>query len=114
MWDEFGSGLWDGVWRDSHALFDLWAFGHVLVGFVQGYCLGFLGFCINVLLHVAFEIVENMYPKRFGIPERWGAPEYKGDTVLNSIGDLIAFAVGFALWNMYRVSGLRRVSTGSP
>ena len=80
----------------SGALFDIWSLAHVLTGTIQGYFIGFLGLCINALLHVAFEVFEQFYPELF----RVNNANYTGDTVLNSIGDVIAFTVGFMLWRL--------------
>jgi hypothetical protein len=90
-WQTFGSGLW-GIKNSS--LFDPWSLAHVIGGGLQAECIP-LGFCINLLLHIAFEVIENMFP------EAWPSRVYEGDTVLNSIGDVIAFAVGWVIWSNY-------------
>ena len=84
------------------ALFDIWSLTHVLTGTIQGYFIGFLGLCMNALLHVAFEVFEQFYPELFRVNN--ANANYTGDTILNSIGDVIAFTVGFMLWRL--LSGL--------
>lgn len=99
--------LWTGdAWSGdtSQHLFDPYAFTHVLHGIV--FC-GLLAwglprvtltrrFLLAVAAEAAWEVVENT---RFVIEryrEATAALGYTGDTVINSLGDILACAVGFA------------------
>lgn len=92
----------------SQSLFDIWSFEHLKDGGIF-----FLIYKkirnINklkkndilffIIFHTLFEIYENS-PKAIA-NNLWGSTEYKGDSFLNSIGDLLSFMSGIYL--MYKL-----------
>jgi hypothetical protein len=97
---------WTGdAWsaETSQHLFDPYSLTHVLHGFA--FC-GLLAlaaprlsagwrFCLAVLLESVWEIVENTNLVIERYREATAALGYNGDTVINSMGDIAACAVGF-------------------
>jgi hypothetical protein len=101
--------LWSGdAWgsHNSQHLFDPYTFTHVLHGIVLcgllAWCLPRLSppwrFCLAVSIEALWEVFEN---SAF-IIERYRAATislgYQGDTIVNSLGDILAFGVGFVLF----------------
>ena len=96
----------------SVALFDPWSFVHVAMGTIQFFLFPppWLNLAIpfgqllalNVAIHAVFEIIERL-PCAIKCL-RALEPEYVGDTVLNSTGDVLCASVGyslaFALWRV--------------
>ena len=108
--------LWVGdVWsaENSQQLLDPYSFTHVLHGFI--FCGLFAliipwlswawRFCLAVSFEALWEVVENTNT----IIERYrgltAAIGYQGDTIVNSLGDIMCFGLGFIL---ARRLGLRR------
>lgn len=98
--------LWSSRVTDQDLpMFDPWAFAHAFVGglqfafvpFVwnQPYYIDGRWFAFNVGTHVVFEVVENSPCGIYRL--RAYFPLSLGDTVLNSIGDLLAFCAGYLL-----------------
>ncbi|MFL6231478.1 MAG: DUF2585 family protein [Pyrinomonadaceae bacterium] len=99
---------WTGdAWsaETSQHLFDPYSFTHLLHGFA--FC-GLLAlavprlaprwrFCLAILFESIWEIVENTNYVINRYREATAAFGYAGDTVVNSVGDITACAVGFAL-----------------
>jgi hypothetical protein len=97
---------WTGdAWsaETSQQLFDPYSFTHLLHGFA--FC-GLLAlvvprlsaewrFCLAILIESIWEIVENTNFVINRYRETTAAFGYTGDTVVNSIGDITACAVGF-------------------
>lgn len=93
----------------SEALFDPYSFAHGFAGCLQFYLIpppGVWGleyaFALNLFLHALFEVVENT-PVVIRICRTTTIDkEYRGDTVVNSSGDLVSFMFSyiatFALW----------------
>lgn len=94
--------------RSSTALFDPYTFAHLVGAGLQfllippaweEYNLALWQlFIINFAVHLLFEIWENspcaiQYCRK--LPGHIGDDNYKGDSVLNVMGDLIAFSVGY-------------------
>jgi hypothetical protein len=107
---------WTGdIWssENSQQFLDPYSFTHLLHGFI--FC-GLLAWiiprlsvpsrlCLALSFEALWEIVENtnyMIERYRGVTAAIG---YQGDTVLNSLGDIICFGVGFLL---ARRLGLRR------
>jgi hypothetical protein len=95
------SAAWSA--ETSQHLFDPYSFTHVLHGFA--FC-GLLAlaaprtparrrFCLAVALESLWEIVENTDAVIGRYREATAALGYAGDTILNSVGDIAACAVGF-------------------
>jgi hypothetical protein len=107
---------WTGdAWsaETSQHLFDPYSFTHLLHGFA--FC-GLLTlilpklaarwrFCLAILFESVWEIVENTNYVINRYRETTAALGYTGDTVLNSVGDIVACGVGF--WAARRL-GWRR------
>lgn len=99
--------LWNGdVWsaENSQQLLDPYSFTHVLHGMVFYALFSWLmprvrfvwRFCFAIAFEALWEIVENteMVISRYrGVTAAIG---YHGDTILNSFGDILCFAIGFA------------------
>ncbi|MDQ3819790.1 MAG: DUF2585 family protein [Acidobacteriota bacterium] len=90
---------------NSQHLFDPYSFTHLLHGFA--FC-GLLALivprvpfrwrlCLAILLEVLWEIIENSEYVIQRYREATAALGYHGDTVLNSLGDITACALGFLL-----------------
>lgn len=87
----------------SQRLFDPYSFTHLLHGFA--FC-GLLALaaprlnarwrlCLAILMESVWEIVENTDAVINRYRETTAALGYTGDTVINSVGDIIACALGF-------------------
>ncbi len=94
---------WGGA--TSQHLFDPYSFTHLLHGFMFSWLwlavahrvsLVWQGFGV-VALECAWEIIENTDFVIDRYREATAALGYRGDTVINSVGDIIFCAVGFAL-----------------
>jgi hypothetical protein len=108
--------LWTGdAWGvdTSQHLFDPYSFTHLLHGFAFCGLLALVApriavrwrFCLAILFESVWEIVENTNFVINRYREATAALGYTGDTVINSMGDIIACAVGF--WVAHRL-GWRR------
>lgn len=97
------SHAWDS--ETSQHLFDPYSFTHVLHGI--GFC-GLLAltisrlsvrwrFWLSILMESVWEVVENTNFVIQRYREATAALGYEGDSVVNSIGDIIACGVGFWL-----------------
>ena len=100
--------LWVGdVWsaENSQQLLDPYSFTHVLHGFI--FCGLFAliiprlswawRFCLAVSFEALWEVVENtntMIERYRGLTAAIG---YQGDTIVNSLGDIMCFGLGFIL-----------------
>jgi hypothetical protein len=99
---------WTGdAWsaETSQQLFDPYSFTHLLHGFAFCGLLALVAprvsaqwrFCLAILIESAWEIVENTNFVINRYRETTAAFGYTGDTVINSIGDITACAVGFLI-----------------
>jgi hypothetical protein len=110
MWvcDCGGARAWTpDAWsaETSQHLFDPYSFTHLLHGFA--FC-GLLALaaprtparwrlCLAILMESVWEIVENTDAVINRYREATAALGYAGDTVLNSVGDIVACGVGFVV-----------------
>ena len=108
--------LWVGdVWsaENSQQLLDPYSFTHVLHGFIICGLFALIipwlswawRFCLAVSFEALWEVVENtnaMIERYRGLTAAIG---YQGDTIVNSLGDIMCFSLGFIL---ARRLGLRR------
>jgi hypothetical protein len=93
----------------SQHLFDPYSFTHLLHGIVFCWVLGLLGrripakwqFVIALIVEAAWEIFENS-PFIIDRYRAAAALGYTGDTIVNSLGDVISCAVGFGLAHRLR------------
>ncbi|HYN84779.1 MAG TPA: DUF2585 family protein [Pyrinomonadaceae bacterium] len=98
---------------NSQHLSDPYTFTHVLHGFMFAGALALLlprvswrwGLALAVAAEAVWEVVENSDAVIRRYREAAGALGYFGDTVVNSVGDIVACAAGFLL---ARWLGLRR------
>ncbi len=109
--------LWAGdAWSsdNSQHLFDPYSFTHVLHGFVfcgllAWVCGGRVSWqgrlALAVVIEACWEVIENSAFVINRYREATLALGYQGDTVINSVGDIFACALGFLL---ARRLGLRR------
>lgn len=99
--------LWTGdAWsrETSQHLLDPYSLTHVLHGFAFCGLLALVApwwptgwrFCLAILLESFWEMVENTNFVIDRYREATAAFGYFGDTVVNSLGDIIACAIGFA------------------
>ena len=97
----------------SQFMFDPYSFTHLLHGFIFQLILGrFLsffhgGFLICILLELSWEVLENseLVMKKFR--ENSGTSgQYKGDSVQNIIGDVVACGSGFVMGNVFHSHGV--------
>ncbi len=109
--------LWAGnVWsaHNSQHLFDPYTFTHLLHGFLFCWLLTLCAgrwptrwrLCLAISIEAFWEVVENAEFIIQRYREATAALGYQGDTVLNSLGDIIACGVGFMLaaWLGFRRS----------
>lgn len=96
------------AWNSSHTsqhLFDPYSFTHVLHGVLFFWVTGALlskfsvswRFAIAMTAECAWELLENSNFIIEKYRENTASLDYFGDSVMNSLGDVIACAVGFAL-----------------
>lgn len=105
----------DGA-HTSEAMFDPYSFAHACAASVQALTIlpPWTGvawqhaFLLNLGLHALFELFENTPPVVYYCRRVTVDTQYKGDSVLNSLGDLFTFAVFYALtWVLWARAGLR-------
>ena len=100
--------LWVGDARSSDTsqhLFDPYSFTHVLHGFVFCWLIGWLAprlwwawqLWLAVAAEAVWEVIENSDFVIQRYREGAGARGYFGDTVVNSLGDIMMCAFGFVL-----------------
>ncbi len=103
-----GPGLWTGDPKGaltSQVLADPYALTHVGHGVLFFYLFAVVmarstrtaQFGATLLLEAAWEIVENTPYVIERFRQTTAATEYTGDSILNSLGDLLAAALGFAI-----------------
>jgi hypothetical protein len=102
-----GIGLWTGAWTHctSQHLLDPYSLTHVLHGIIFYWLLRLA--LPNVALHwqlfiaVAVEIGWELVENSAWVIERYRQQtvslDYVGDSILNSVGDLVTMALGFAI-----------------
>ena len=99
---------WSGdAWSadNSQHLFDPYSFTHVLHGFLFWWLLSWAlprvpvawRLCLAVALEALWEVVENSNFVIERYREATQALGYRGDTVVNSLGDILMCALGFLL-----------------
>ncbi len=107
--------VWAGdAWGpgNSQHLFDPYSFTHLLHGFALAGLLVWTAprlptawrFAVAVALEAAWEVIENS-PAVIARYRATAALGYQGDTIVNSLGDIVACALGLAL---ARWLGVRR------
>lgn len=100
--------LWSGdVWsaNNSQHISDPYSFTHMLHGLVICGVLAWLipkvswswRLCLAVLIEALWEIIENTELVINRYRGETAALGYEGDTVVNSLGDVLFFALGFLL-----------------
>ncbi len=112
--------LWEGAVLsvgNSQHLTDWYTFSHVIHGFLFYLALWYffpktsiaLRFAIAVGLEVAWEVVENTPMVIQHYREQALAQGYTGDSILNSVSDTLAMALGFLMawrWPIWSIVAL--------
>lgn len=98
------------VKNTSTALLDPWSFIHALMGVFQFWLLPPVwrtsipyqrGVILNTVAHILFEVVERL-PFSIAFLKRL-EPEYEGDTLLNSFGDVCCAMAGYSVaWGVWQ------------
>lgn len=100
--------MWTGnAWgsRTSQTLLDPYSFTHVLHGlifcgllalFVRGLS-GSWRFCLAIAAEAAWEVIENTDTVIQHYRAATAALGYQGDTVMNSLGDIMCCGIGFMI-----------------
>ena len=94
------------AWNSSHTsqhLFDPYTFTHILHGVIFFWLAGLIfrrlsaawQFFIAVFVEAAWEVLENTNAVIGKYRENTASLDYFGDSILNSVGDVAACAVGF-------------------
>lgn len=100
--------LWSGdVWsaNNSQHISDPYSFTHMLHGLILCGLLAWLipkvswswRLCLAVLIEALWEVIENTELVINRYRGETAALGYQGDTVVNSLGDIVFFALGFLL-----------------
>ena len=97
----------------SQFMFDPYSFAHLLHGFIFQLILSrFLnffhgGFLISILLELCWEMMENSEHVMKRFRENSGTSgQYKGDSVQNICGDLVACGFGFVMGTVFHSCGV--------
>ena len=96
------------AWNSSHTsqhLFDPYTFTHVLHGVLAFWLAGVLlkrldmqwRFVVAIVGEAAWEVLENSRYIIEKYRENTASLDYFGDSIMNSVGDLLACAIGFAI-----------------
>jgi hypothetical protein len=83
--------LWGGSKESSLQIFDWYTPSHIIHGFIFYLC-GYLW--LAILLEAVWEVIEN---SPLVINYYRGKTGYTGDTILNSLSDILCVAFGFTL-----------------
>jgi Protein of unknown function (DUF2585) len=110
-WCKYGLGVWSGVQTNctSQHLLDPYSLSHVLHGVIFFWLLR--PFAAKLALHwrfiaaLTFEIGWEVLENSPWVIERYrndtAAFDYRGDSILNSLGDVVATLIGFAFASRY-------------
>ena len=106
VWCKYGFGLWTGAWTHctSQLLFDPYTLSHVLHGIIFYWLL--VPFKTKLALHwrmivglgieIGWELLENSAWVIERYRQHTAALDYIGDSIINSVADVIATIIGFA------------------
>jgi len=104
-WCKFGLGFWSAAWTHctSQHFLDPYALSHVLHGIILYWLLRPFASKINLQLRLiaamVFEIAWELLENSPWVIERYrqqtASLDYTGDSILNSLGDLLATVIGF-------------------
>jgi hypothetical protein len=105
-WCKYGFGLWSAAWQHctSQHLLDPYSMSHVLHGIIFYWALrpfaAKFAFHWRLVAAVALEIGWELLENSPWVVERYrqqtASLDYTGDSILNSVGDVLATIVGFA------------------
>lgn len=105
-WCKYGIGLWSNAWRNctSQHFVDPYSLTHVLHGIICYWVLR--PFASKLSLHwrfvgaVAIEIAWELLENSPWVVERYrqqtASLDYTGDSIINSLGDVVSTMIGFA------------------
>jgi Protein of unknown function (DUF2585) len=106
-WCKYGFGMWSVAWTHctSQHVFDPYSLSHVLHGIIFFWLLRPIAAKADLrwplvgamILEIAWELLENSPWVIERYRQATASLDYTGDTVVNSIGDLISTIVGFAI-----------------
>jgi hypothetical protein len=105
LWCKYGLGLWTGAWDrcTSQHFLDPYTLSHVLHGIIFYGLLWPLASKLSLRqrnitalgLEIAWELLENSAWVIERYRQQTAALDYFGDSVLNSVGDVLASVIGF-------------------
>jgi len=106
-WCKYGFGIWSAAWTHctSQHFLDPYTFSHVLHGILFYWLLWPLGakrelsgrLIGAIVLEIGWEVLENSPWVIERYRQATASLDYTGDSILNSMGDVLATIVGFAL-----------------
>lgn len=107
VWSARGPALWSAAWTTttSQNVFDPYVLSHVLHGVILFWLLRPLAgrvplawrFTAAVTLEIGWELLENSPWVIDRYRQDTAAFDYTGDTIINSLGDIAAAALGFVI-----------------
>jgi hypothetical protein len=105
LWCKYGLGFWTGAWTNctSQHLLDPYTFSHVLHGIIFYWFLWFIAPNVAIqwrmiwamTIEVGWELLENSPWVIERYRQQTASLDYTGDSIINSLGDLLATAAGF-------------------
>lgn len=111
LWCKFGLGFWTAAWTHctSQHFLDPYSLTHVLHGIIFYWLLR--AFAPKLALHwrliaaliieIGWELLENSPWVVERYRQQTASLDYTGDSILNSIGDVISTAIGFAFASQF-------------
>ncbi len=102
-WSKTGPGLWSDAWTNttSQHLVDPYTLSHFLHGVIFYWALRWVKLptawrlILALALEMAWELLENSPPIIERYRSQTASLDYTGDTILNSLGDVLASVAGF-------------------
>jgi hypothetical protein len=104
-WCKYGLGLWTGAWTHctSQNFFDPYSFTHALHGVIFYWVLRWLyprmeihwRLIAALALEIGWELLENSPWVIERYRQQTASLDYTGDSILNSMGDVLSTIVGF-------------------
>jgi hypothetical protein len=104
-WCKFGLGFWSAAWTHctSQHFLDPYSFSHVLHGIIFYWALYWLRsrfelrwrLIAAMVIEIGWELVENSPWVIERYRQQTASLDYTGDSILNSVGDVLSTIVGF-------------------
>jgi signal transduction histidine kinase len=86
--------------KNSRGIADICSLAHIIHGFIFYYIFGSL--ICAVLIEVVWEILENS-PLIIGRYRKTVAEDYMGDSIINSISDILFMVIGFIVASLISI-----------